>query len=185
MQFGKVVKNKSDIAITEYTATYDKFNLAQFSSTFDFPYSIAILRAFVKKHNYLPFYVGSEMHSGNGVVMLYSKFISKSLKNKLDLLVMSTFESGFFDYWREKRLLKTQEIFSFEENNFQSISLHNLKGIYIILFFGLIISGFCFIFEIINKKFNSTQRCLCVFIISIRVIWHHSQITYQIRVSKV
>ncbi len=75
------------------------------------------------------------MQSGNGVIMLYSKFISDSLKNRLDLLLMSIFESGFIDYWREKTYFNTHEVFSFEENNFQTISLHNLKRrLYYIIF---------------------------------------------------
>ncbi len=90
------------------------------------------------------------MHCGNGVVMLYSKFISQSLKNQLDLLVLSTFESGLFDFWRQKILAETQKAFSYEKADFRLISLQNLKGIYIIFFVMLTISGFCCVFEIFH-----------------------------------
>jgi hypothetical protein len=120
-----------------------------------------VLRAFVKKYNYLPFYVGRDMYGGHAFVFLYSKFISQSLKEKLDLLVFSSFESGLIDFWRQKRVVKTQETLSFEENNFESISFHYLKGIYIIFVFGLFISVFCYIFEIIFKH-NEDRRRRCL-----------------------
>jgi hypothetical protein len=107
---------------------------------------------FDKKHSLLPFYIGSDMHFGRPRVMHYSKFIPKSLKNRLDLLVISSFESGFFDYWREKRIDKNDIKFSFHENTSQSLSLHNLRGIYIIFFCGICISGLSFMLEFFYEQ---------------------------------
>ena len=72
--------------------------------------------------------------------------------------------SGFFEYWLQISVGKKDfEIWS-HENKFQAINLHNLIGIYMILFCGLFTSGLCLMLEIfkpdIKKIFSFVNKLL-------------------------
>ena len=102
-QQGEVIKNRlTNVPIHEYDYS-DVYNGQTIIIGPDVIFSYVIFQDLFIVNSHLKFHISRDGHYGTPFGVLYSKSINKDLKYKLDSNLMSLFESGLMNSYREIR----------------------------------------------------------------------------------
>ena len=81
----------------------------------------------INGNEHLDLHVSRQQYFGSAVVILYSKTIDKTLKERIDCVIRILFESGLQNFWRYSNSYKR---LNFDQiQNDQTISVQRIKGI--------------------------------------------------------
>ena len=87
---------------------------------------------FIKTNKHLGFHLSSETYFGSPFVILYSKQIERSIKERIDSIIDILFESGLHDFWESLGFRK--RIKYFPDNSYRAkISLKTVRGMLYLL----------------------------------------------------
>ena len=91
----------------------------------------SILGDVSKANQHLGFHLSRDQYFGSEFVILYSKTIDQTLKETIDSMVSSVFESGLYDHWQS--LLYKIKVNQSRPEESDIISLESMKGVMYLL----------------------------------------------------
>ena len=106
----------------------------------------------IKNNPHLNFHLSSEQYLGSALVMIYSKFIDKTIKYRIDRVCDSLFESGLQELWqllKHSRRLKVNPTYEKE-----IITMESIRGLIVLLAVLYPTMILVLLFELINNNLN-------------------------------
>ena len=86
----------------------------------------------IEANKHLDLHIGHQQYFGTAIVILYSKFIDQSVKDRIDSIINVLFESGLQSFW-ESLWFPESDIGFEESQEFHAIRLRSINGLFIVL----------------------------------------------------
>ena len=117
-----------------------------------------VIEKTIKSNQHPSLYIGRQQYFGSPFAVLYTKSFDKTLKEKIDSVVSTIFESGLFNLWTLLVPYKRPKETLTETENHDTIRMDDIKGIMMLLAIIYLLVIFSLIFENLSKILLNTQN---------------------------